>query len=294
MVIVMKADATDGDIEAVAEKVRAAGERRSSRAAPCTRSSGWSATPTGSRRSRSTDAGRRSRDPGRQALQDGLARPAPRDDDREGGHGAGRPRRVHDHRRARARSSPRNRRSPPCAPRRPPAPRSCAATSTSRGRRPTRSRGSANAGSRSWGRPARYGPAVHRRGRRRLAGGARGRGRRLHPRRHAQRAELRAPEGGRADGQARDAEAWARHDDRGMAAGGRVRGAARQLRDHPVRARHPDLRALDPQHARPRRHGGRAGGDRTCPSSSIRRTPWASTTWWRRWRWPRSRPAPTA
>ena len=59
--------------------------------------------------------------------------------------------------------------------------------------------------------------------------------------------------------QARDAEARLGDDDRGMAAGGRVHRPARQLRDHPVRARHPHVRAVDAQHARPRRHGGRAG-----------------------------------
>ena len=48
--------------------------------------------------------------------------------------------------------------------------------------------------------------------------------------------------------------------DRGMAAGRRVRGPAGQLRGDPVRAGDPDLRALDPQHPGPRRHGGGAGG----------------------------------
>ena len=43
--------------------------------------------------------GRRPRDPGRQALQDGRTRPAPRGDDGEGGDHPGRPWIVHDHRR---------------------------------------------------------------------------------------------------------------------------------------------------------------------------------------------------
>ena len=143
------------------------------------------------------------------------------------------------------------------------------------------------------GMPARHRSAVRRRGRRRLAG-AEGRGdRRLHPHRHAQRAELRAAEGGRAHEQARDAEARPRHDDRGVAAGGRVHRAARQLRDHPVRARHPHVRAVHAQHAGPGRHGGRPArvpppGDRRSVARGRR-----SGTWWRRWRGRRSRPAPT-
>ena len=72
------------------------------------------------------------------------------------------------------------------------------------------------------------------------------RGRRLHPDRDAERAELRAAEGGRAREQTRDVEAGSGDDRRGMAPGGRVRGAARELRGDPVRARDPDVRALDP------------------------------------------------
>ena len=101
MVVVMKADATDADIEAVAEKVRAAGgEAFVSRGTVHTiiglvgRHRPVPDDPV------QADAGRRSRDPGRQAVQDGRARPASRGDDGEGGDHAGRPRLVHDHRRA--------------------------------------------------------------------------------------------------------------------------------------------------------------------------------------------------
>ena len=59
--------------------------RRSSRAARCTRSSGWSGDTERFQCDRvEADAGRRSRDPDRQGLQDGRARPASRDHD---GHG---------------------------------------------------------------------------------------------------------------------------------------------------------------------------------------------------------------
>ena len=68
------------------------------------------------------------------------------------------------------------------------------------------------------------------RGRRRLPRPARRRGRGLHPRRHAQRAELRAAEGMRHDGQTGHVEARPRDDDRRVAPGGRIRGAARQFR----------------------------------------------------------------
>ena len=118
------------------------------------------------------------------------------------------------------------------------------------------------------GVPASDRAADRRGGRRRLAGGARRRGRRLHPRRYAERPELRAPEGGRAVPPARDAEARPRDDDRGVAPGRRVRRPTRQLRDHPVRTRDPDLRAGHAQHPRPRGDGGRA--DRVPPARDRR------------------------
>ena len=76
--------------------------------------------------------------------------------------------------------------------------------------------------------------ADHHRGGGRVAGGARGRGRRLHPGGHAERPELRAAEGGRPHQQAGDAEAGTGDDDRRVAAGGGVRGPTGQQRDHPV------------------------------------------------------------
>ena len=113
-----------------------------------------------------------------------------------------------------------------------------------------------------------FGLPVVDRGRGRVAGRARRGRRRLHPGRDPQRPELRAVERGRAREQARDVEARSRDDRRGVAAGGRVRRAARQLRDHPVRARDPDVRAVDPQHPRPGRHGRRAA--RVAPAGDRR------------------------
>ena len=57
-------------------------------------------------------------------------------------------------------------------------------------------------------------------------------------------------------GAAGDAQARVRGHDRGVADGRGVHRVGRQLPDHPVRARHPDVRDVHPQHARP--HGGAA------------------------------------
>ena len=77
------------------------------------------------------------------------------------------------------------------------------------------------------GVPPRDRAADRRRGGQRLPGPARRRGGGLHPRRDAQRPELRAAEGDRPREHAGDAEARARDDDRRVAPGGRVRRATR-------------------------------------------------------------------
>ena len=69
----------------------------------------------------------------------------------------------------------------------------------------------------------------------------------------AQHAELRPARGGGQDGQARAAEARPLLDARRAAAGGGLRAQGGQRARDPVRARHPDLRAGDALHARPRR-----------------------------------------
>ena len=265
MVVVMTAEATEAEIEAVAERVRAnGGEAFVSRGTVHTIVGLVGDTARFRVDRLPADAGRGSRDPHRQALQDGRARPAPGDDDREGRDHAGRPRLVHDHRRALRRgvrgagvhrhAGREGRRRHDPARRRLQAPDLAVLVPGAGGARPRDPRGV----------PARHRAADRRRGRRRLAGRARRRDRRLHPRGDAQRAELRAAEGGRADEQARHAEARSGHDDRGVAAGRRVHRAARQLRDHPVRARDPDVRALDPQHARPRPGWRSPSTSRTC------------------------------
>ena len=173
------------------------------------------------------DGRRRSRDPGRQALQDGLARPPPGDHRGEDRNRPDRPRLLHDHRRAvrgRERGTDHGR------------------GEGGQGRRRDRDArrrlqaadlallvpGTGRAGDRDpAGGAAPVRAAVRRGGGGRLAGRARRRRRRLHPDRHPQRAELRAPEGGRPHEQAGDAEARARDDDRGVAPGRRVRRPAR-------------------------------------------------------------------
>ena len=68
--------------------------------------------------------------------------------------------------------------------------------------------------------------------------------------RRAQHAELQPAVGAGADAQADPAQARHVGDDSGVAAGGRIHHGRRQLRRHPLRARHPDLRDLHAQHAR--------------------------------------------
>ena len=103
------------------------------------------------------------------------------------------------------------------------------------------------------------GHAGRDRGRRRPRRRRGRRARRHAPGRHPQHGQLRAAAGRRRVRQAGAAQA--RHDrhHRGVADGGRVHRPARQPRRRPVRARHPHLRAGDPQHPRHLRGAGRPG-----------------------------------
>ena len=65
-------------------------------------------------------------------------------------------------------------------------------------------------------------------------------------------------------------------------------------RGDPVRARHPHLRDLHAQHARPVRDPDRQGAVAPAGVRRSRATAPAAATRWRRWRAPRSPPAPTA
>ena len=95
--------------------------------------------------------------------------------------------------------------------------------------------------------------------------GRAGRALRRHPAdRRAQHAELLAAARGRAGRRSRCCSSAAWRDHRGVAAGGRVRAGAGQRAGHPVRARHPHVRDLHAQHARPERHPGGARSSRTC------------------------------
>ena len=295
MVVVMKADATDADIEAVAEKVRAARRRgvrlarhRAHHHRPGRRHRPVPGDPV------QADAGRRSRDPDRQALQDGRARPAPR------GHTV------------KVGTTPVGRDSftiiaGPCA-----------VESEEQAMSATRAAKAAGAtilrGDIYKPRTSPYSfQGLGERGLEILGECRRDTGLPIVVEvvdvsqvehvaevadcirvgtRNAQNFELLKEVG--LDEQAGDAEARAGHDDRRVAAGRRVRRAARQLRDHPVRTRHPDVRAVHPQHARPGGDGGRAA--RVAPAGDRRSVARGgqARTWWRRWRWPRSRPAPTA
>jgi len=239
------------------------------------------------------DGRRRSRDPDRQAVQDGVARPPPRDHRRQDRDGADRAGLVHPHRRTvcgRERGTDDDGGEGREGCRRDGDARRCLQAPHVAVLLP----GARRAGHRDppgGAPPVRS--AVRRRSGRGFAGGSCCRRRRLHPDRHAQRAELRAAQRGRAYEQAGDAEARSRDDDRGVAPGSGIHRAARQLRSHLVRARDPHVRALDAEHARPRRHGGRAAGVPPAGDGRSRRTRSASARWSRRWPARRSRPAPT-
>ena len=73
------------------------------------------------------------------------------------------------------------------------------------------------------------------------------------PGRRPQHAELRAARGGRQAGQAGAAQARPLLDARGAAPGRRLHPQGGQRRRDPLRARHPHLRHRDALHARPRR-----------------------------------------
>ena len=69
------------------------------------------------------------------------------------------------------------------------------------------------------------------------------------PGRRAEHAELLPPEGPRQAGQAHPPEAWALLDLRRVAHERRIHSRGRERQGHPVRARHPDIRDLHPEHA---------------------------------------------
>ena len=66
---------------------------------------------------------------------------------------------------------------------------------------------------------------------------------------------------------------------RGVADGRGVHRPARQPRHRAVRAGHPHVRDRDPQHAGHQRRPGGPAAERTCRSSSTRRTPAGAATW---------------
>ena len=103
-------------------------------------------------------------------------------------------------------------------------------------------------------RPRRDRAPGRHRGRRRPRRTRRRRARRHAPGRDPQHGQLRPAPGGRRGGQAGPPQARHDRDRRGVADGRRVHRPARQPRRRPVRARHPHLRAGDPQH--PRHLGG--------------------------------------
>ena len=84
-----------------------------------------------------------------------------------------------------------------------------------------------------------------------------------------------------------------RHHRRGSSLGG-VHPLRRQLRPHPLRARHPHLRDLHPQHHGHLRHPRAQEADPPTRRSATRRTASASATSFPPWRSPRSPPGPTA
>ncbi len=136
-------------------------------------------------------------------------------------------------------------------------------------------------------------PAGRHRGRRRPRRRRRRRARRHAADRHPQHGQLRAAAGGRRRRQAGAAQARDDRDHRGVADGGGVHRPARQPRRRALRARHPHLRAGDPQHPRHLRGAGRAGdqppADHRRPVARRR----AARTSSSRCRGPRSLSAPT-
>ena len=140
----------------------------------------------------------------------------------------------------------------------PPAPRCCAAARSSRAARPTASR--------AWAKTA-CGCCAAAADRHNLKLVHRGHGHqparadrevRAHPAgRRAQHAELHAAARARPHPHAGAAQARHLGDDRGVAAVGRVHPGRRQHERDAVRARHPHLRELHPQHARHLGHPGR-------------------------------------
>ena len=82
--------------------------------------------------------------------------------------------------------------------------------------------------------------------------------------------------------------------DGGVPAGRRVHPQDRQQQRDALRARHPHVRGPHALHAAAGHRALPASKRRTCRSSSIPATAPARPTWWPRWRWPPSPPAPTA
>ena len=153
--------------------------------------------------------------------------------------------------------------------------------------------------------PRRRGPALPRRGARadRPAGHHRGDGaepgrhrrrvRRHPPDRHPEHAELLAAARRRPGRPAGDAQARLRRDDRGVADGRRVHRQLGQPERDPVRARHPDVRDVHPQHAGPVGRAAPPPPDPPAGRSSTRATPPASAGWSSRSPSAASRSAPT-
>ena len=96
------------------------------------------------------------------------------------------------------------------------------------------------------------------------AAGRGGRGRRRDPDRRAQHAELPAPLGDRPCRPARPAQARPVRIRRGAVDGSGIRRKGGERAHHPLRARDPDVRALDAVHARPRLGRGPEAARRTC------------------------------
>ena len=176
-----------------------------------------------------------------------------------------------------------------------PAPRSCAAARSSRAARPYSFQGLGEEGLRM----------LRARGRSpQPEAGLRGHGHqparadrevlRHPPGRRAQHAELHAAARARAHADAGPAQARHLGDDRGVAAVGRVHPRRRQHERDALRARHPHVRELHAQHARHLGDPGRA--EAQSPADPRRSEPRHrdGATRSRRWRAPRSPPAPTA
>ena len=117
---------------------------------------------------------------------------------------------------------------------------------------PVRVPGSGRRGAALPGRGARsYGASDHHRGDGALPGRHRRRVRRHPPDRHPQHAELLAASGRGAGRAAGHAQARLRRHGRGVADGRRIHRQLGQPERDPLRARHPDVRDVHPQHARP-------------------------------------------